>query len=504
MSMKKQSLWNMAPLIVSSAVGIFSMPLFYRYLGVHQYFFMQAVALLSGSFGFMDLGFGMAVGRYIGVALGRGDRSAIREYWATGNALALPLLAGMGALFIALGVIFGPQWFEQGALSPEDRALLPWCFVIGGLTLFLNYYAQFWNVVSQAHLDFKFISILKTGTALAQVVPALFLARLTHDALVVLLWTAAIALLQVLLYAWHSKANYGLGFSFGEASWVRLREMATFTGKTFIGLLVSSVMSTIDRFTVGRFAPKETFTIYSNAITAAARLTNLGMAAMGPVYFHSAQAVGSGRRALGEIYEEMFSVVLEWYCFAATWILVWSSLLLTVWWRLAGKDQAVAEAMAPYFPIVCVAFCFSGISNVSVSQLGPLNRVGTEVLFVSALGVAIASGILIGWFSGGLVGVAYGLLASRSVLVCQDLYVARLVGAKGWLSLANWRRILVQVIVALVFVGLRWQFSPSTGVSIVLACLHGGSIGCWLAYPYWKKWRERDAHPAASGVETKA
>ena len=110
----------------------------------------------------MDMGFGTAVGRYIGVALGRGDHQAVREYWATGNALALPLLGVMAGIFIGLGVLLGPKWFQVA-----DESLLRWCFVAGGLGLFLSYYTLFWTVLSQAHLDFKFISVLRTIISLA-------------------------------------------------------------------------------------------------------------------------------------------------------------------------------------------------------------------------------------------------------------------------------------------------------------------------------------------------
>src|ERR1700737_4938941 len=99
MSIKKQTLWSLAPLLVGSVVYIVSVSLFYRSLGPTMYALWFYVLTFTGAFGFMDLGLGVAVGRYVGVALGRSDLQAVREYWGTGNAIAIPLLATMGVIF---------------------------------------------------------------------------------------------------------------------------------------------------------------------------------------------------------------------------------------------------------------------------------------------------------------------------------------------------------------------------------------------------------------------
>src|SRR6476646_9714686 len=151
MSLKKQTLWSMAPLLVITVVNVFSVPLFYRYLGPEMYALWFYVITFSGAFGFMDLGLGVAVGRYIGVAIGRGDQEAVREYWATGNAMVIPLLGIMAVTFIIIGVGFGPKWFN---VAPANVGLLRWSFVAGGVGLFLSYYCQFWLILSQAYLDF--------------------------------------------------------------------------------------------------------------------------------------------------------------------------------------------------------------------------------------------------------------------------------------------------------------------------------------------------------------
>src|SRR5690554_5223694 len=104
MSLKRQTLWSMSPLLVMSALNLFSVPLFYRFLGEDLYALWLSVATFTGVFGFADLGLGVAVGRYIGIALGKGDQAAVREYWGTGNLMALAVVVPMATVFTLVGV----------------------------------------------------------------------------------------------------------------------------------------------------------------------------------------------------------------------------------------------------------------------------------------------------------------------------------------------------------------------------------------------------------------
>ncbi|HEX4342544.1 MAG TPA: hypothetical protein VH255_04090, partial [Verrucomicrobiae bacterium] len=167
MSIKRQFLWSMLPLLVITAINIFTAPQFVHYLGKEMYALWGYVSTVTGIFGFADLGLGVAVGRYIGVALGKGDQTAVREYWSTGNLVAIPLLLFMGILFATIGVWFGPKYFNQ--VRPENVKTLQWVFVFGGLSVSLSYYNQFWLVLSQAHLDFKFIGILRSCVSVTQI-----------------------------------------------------------------------------------------------------------------------------------------------------------------------------------------------------------------------------------------------------------------------------------------------------------------------------------------------
>lgn len=473
MSLKKQTLWSMAPLIVVTVINIVSVPLFYRYLGAELYALWFYVLTFTGAFGFMDLGLGVAVGRYVGLALGRNDLQAVREYWGTGNAIAIPLLATMGVLFAIVGVIFGPRWFN---VAPSLTNLLRWSFAAGGLSLFLSYYGQFWLILSQAHLDFKFLSILRTGISLLQIIPSIYLAWATRNPLVLILWAAATSALQLAIFIWHAKKTYKLEFGISHAGWQRAREMALYTGKTFVSLIVGSLLGSADRLLLGKLAAPVQFTNYAICTNAGARIIGLSGAVMGPVFHNTSRAVGSGNlKSIAAVYDEIFDFTFPWYALAAIWVSIWHPVLLRLW-----LGDHLGPAVAPLFVPIILGCCLTAISNISAAQLGSLNRVGTGLVFTILTGTLLVAGVYWGWNSNGVVGVAWAFLFSRIVVIAQDLFVIRLIGAGGWLASRTWKHLGLQIAIGLAFFSTALLWPRVSFWQLIPASLHGGAVAAWL------------------------
>ena len=473
MSLKRQTVWSMLPLLVVSVVNIFSVPLFYRYLGPEMYALWFYVITFNGMFGFADLGLGGAVGRYIGVALGKRDYASVREYWGTGNLIAIPLLALMGLAFVVLGVMFGPKWFN---VPVGKEALLQACFVVGGLSLFLNYYGQFWNILLQAHLDFKFSSILRMVTGVLQIVPAVGLAWATGNPLWVSLWGVLVGLLQLGVLVWYCRRRYQLGLNLCAASRARANEMAAFTGKTFATLMAGSVFGSIDRLVLGKLSPAIDFAHYTICGNVGNRVQGLSVAVMGPVFHNTSRAVGGGHKlSAAAIYDEIFEFTFGWYLLLAIWVGVWHPTLLRLW---LGEDLGMK--VAPLFTPIVTGFCITAVASISGAQLGPLNRMGTALGFNIAAGLLTVAGVCFGWRVAGVTGVAYGFLFSRIAFIAQDVFIIRLIKAGGWFSARTWKGIAGQA-VAGAFFGLAYLgFSRNSFWLLIPAALHGGLVAAWL------------------------
>ena len=475
MSLKKQTLWSMAPLLVVTVINVVSVPLFYRFLGAELYALWFYVLTFTGAFGFMDLGLGVAVGRYIGVALGKNDVQAVREYWGTGNAIAIPLLAAMGALFGIIGATFGPKWFN---VDPALAALLRWSFVAGAVGLFLSYYGQFWLILSQAHLDFKFLSLLRIATSLLQIIPSIALAWATRNPLVLILWTTAVSALQLAIFVAHSKKFYSLSFDLTHSRWQRAQEMALYTGKTFASLIVGTLTGSADRLVLGKLAPPFQFTNYAISANVGGRVLGLSTAVMGPVFSNTNRAVGRGsHESLASVYNEVFDFTFPWYVLISIWTWLWHPILLKVW-----LGETLGSNVAPIFAPIITACCLTAISNISAAQLGSLNRVGANLMFNILMGVLLVAGVYWGWNWYGVVGVAWGFLFSRLVLIVQDLYVIRLVNAGGWLAASTWKHLALQGGIGLAFAGTILFWSRQSMWQLVPAFLHCGLISALLLH----------------------
>ena len=491
MSLKKQTLWSLAPLLVTTGINLVSVPLFYRYLGAEMYALWFYVLTFTGAFGFMDLGFGVAVGRYVGVALGRNDFQAVREYWGTGNAIAIPLLAAMGLVFAVVGVTLGPRWFN---VDPASVSLLRWSFVAGGAGLFLSYYAQFWFILSQAHLDFKFLGIVRVAINLLQVLPSILLAALTRNPLVLIVWGTLIGAIQLSVFIWHARKNYCLRFDLAHAARHRAREMAAFTAKTFASLIIGSFTSTADRLVLGKLAPPFEFTNYAISSNAGQRIIGLSATVMGPVFHNTNRAVGRGSgESVAGVYNEIFDFTFPWYALISVWTLLWHPVLLRLW-----LGQHLGASIAPIFAPIIVGCCLTAVGNISTAQLGSLNRVGIGLIFNMLTGVLLVTGVLAGWHWYGIVGVAWGFLLSRVIGVIQDLYLIRLVNAGGWLAASTWRQLALQLTIGLLF-SISMLFWPRQSLwQLVSALLHGSTVSALLLkHPMRKLFFQKDTVTAS-------
>ncbi|HEV2330954.1 MAG TPA: oligosaccharide flippase family protein [Verrucomicrobiae bacterium] len=473
MGIKRQFLWNMAPLLVISAVNIISVRLFWRYLGTEMYALWMYVNTLNGTFGFMDLGLGAAVARYLGIALGAQDRKALEEYWGTGNLLALVIVSVMAIVFIVVGVFLGPVWFQ---VSPAHISSLRWAFVAGGFSLWLSFYGNFWLVLSQAHFDFKFIGLWRSILNVAQVATSLWLAWLTRNP-VVLIWAGVLfGLVQLFIFVRHALTRYRLGLNLRHSTIARAKELFGISNKVFGAVLVGTFGNSIDKLILGKLAPPATFTYYSVSSNFGSRISMLGLSTMGPVASQTSRAVGMGdRQKTVAIFNESFDWMFGFYALGAVWTVFWHRIFLRLW-----LDGDYAQSVTPAFTPLVIAFCITGIGMVSAAQLVPLNRAGVELVFAIIRTICMGLLAALGWYWGGLAGVAWGVLASRVVTIAQDLYAIRLIGGGGWLAWHTWRNLLVQFAVGGAFFATS-RFLPAESLWLIApAALHGALIGAWL------------------------
>jgi O-antigen/teichoic acid export membrane protein len=483
MSLRKQTLWSMAPLLVVTALNLVSVPLFYKYLGAELYALWFYVITFTGVFGFMDLGLGVTVGRYIGVELGQGRTDRVKAFWGTGHAAGLVLLLLFALAFGVLGAWGGPQWFN---VDPGKVGLLRTAFIAGACGVFLSYYGQFWQILAQTHLDFIYLAKLRTIVSLAQIIPSLILAKWTSNPVVLIGWSAFIGFVQVTVLVIHARRNYSLGFEWAYWDTTRLREMGPYMGKTFASLVLGIWSGGLDRLLLGRLAPPIDFAHYNIAGNVGGRILGLSQAVMGPVFHHTSRTVGAaadGGNSPARVFNEAFDFLAGWVVLGVVWVFCWQKPILSLW---LGPETG--PLVAPVFAPLITGFGIMAMANISGAQLGPLNRLGLALLFQISGGFLTLAGCWLGWHWGGLEGAAWGFLVSRLTYFLQDLTVIRLVGGGGWLARKTWFMVGGQVLLGTALAFLASWLPSHPAIVWLLAASHGGMAALWLSREFWMPW----------------
>ena len=408
------------PILVTSAVSVVSVPLYFHVLGDNMYAMWFYVGSLTGAFGFMDLGLGVAVGRYIGVAIGAGDNEAIKEYWATGNAIVLPFVTFFALVFVVLGVAYGPDWFK---VTGGDAQVLRWALVWGGFGLFFSYYGQMWNILAQAYLDFKYLSIIRSIFSLSGSLGAIAVALIFRNIAAISFFMMLLGIAQFVLLFYRGERTYKLPLSWRNFRKARLLEMLPYTAKTFGQLLAGSLLGSLDRIFLGRMAPAAEFASYGVAQNIGSRISSLSVAIMGPIFNYTSRGVGGDQtKKPADIYRESFSFLFPWYSLTIIGVFFWSN-PVTEFWLGSKYGASVGKA----FPWVVAALSLNAIANISGAQLGGLNRVGTGLILQIISSLASTIGVITGWHLDGLQGASIGFFLSRLVWIAQDIIVRKAV-----------------------------------------------------------------------------
>lgn len=451
------------PILVTSIVSVISVPLYFRVLGDQMYAMWFYVGTLTGAFGFMDLGLGVAVGRYIGVAMGRDDQQAVEEYWATGNAIVLPFVLFFAIVFVIVGGIWGPEWFK---VSGSDAITLRWAILWGGVGLFFSYYGQMWNILAQAYLDFKYLSILRTWTGLASTLGTVGVALIWKNVAVIVAYSTILGLLQFALLYFRGNNHYKLPLRLSNFRKARLFEMLPFTLKTFGQLLSGSVLGTLDRMFLGRLAPAADFAAFGVSQNIGGRISGLSVAIMGPIFHNTTRGVGGDKsKNPADIYRQSFQFMFPWYSLTIIGCFFWSDPVTALW--LGPK---YGPAVGEVFPWVMAALCLNAIANISISQIGGLNRVGTLIFVQISASLLSLLGIVIGWHLGQIRGAAIGFALSRLVWFIQDMLVRKWVGLRFSEYLTPVPLLLLQIL----SVGFVWKLSRFMDSSIPIQVFFAG------------------------------
>jgi O-antigen/teichoic acid export membrane protein len=420
MNIRRQTLWNLGPMIVKTGVSILSVRIFYHGLGAEMYALLLYVYAMTGTFGFMDLGIGNALARYMGMALGEKNQSDLQEFWSVGIRVGLFFTAAFALVFMAGGVLLGPVWFN---IHPDNRTMLQWCFALGGINLFLSYASSLWDRACQVHLNFAFINKVGLLFFLLQIVPSMYLASRFGLPSYLLLWGSVVLTIKFAVFIVYVERQYGHRLVPHCAfSWSHFRKMRIYMLKSFSSLLAGNMFSALDRIVLGRLADPSSFAHYGIAFNGGSKIQALSTSFMGPVFCNTNLLIKGKDQSVtpSQVYDYTCRMMLDWLFLAMTATLFFSHPILVVW---LGSD--LADNVNPLFLPVFLACCLNAFANLSRAILSSIDRVGFMTICTVVTGLSAAALCFTGYSLWGVKGAAYGYLASRIVVVCMDYITTR-------------------------------------------------------------------------------
>jgi O-antigen/teichoic acid export membrane protein len=411
----------------------------------------------------------------MGVAIGSGNQGAAREYWSTGSVIVLPLVALLAIAFIAVSIIWAPDWFK---VSEANVSTLQWAMLAGGVGLFFSYYGQMWYVLAATQLDFRFISVIRSVLALVSTIGSLAVAIFSRNAAWLVAFSSLISAIQFCVLMHRANTRYQMPVQIKDFRRARLFEMLPYTGKTFATLISGSLLGSLDRIMLGRLAPAADFAAFNVSLNIGSRVQNLSQAAMGPIFCNATRGVGGdSSRAPRMIYRNSFDFLFPWYGAFLVWLVAWQTPLLSIW---LGSNASTVEMS---FIWIVAGSCLAALGNLSGAQLGPIDRVGTGLIFSIAVSLSSVAFVVGGWFFGGLTGAAIGFFAARLLLILQDHFVRRFIGlGYGRADVVNLCTVGAAILVcALARCSLIW-LGESTQIVLFLALLSGAVSAAVIAF----------------------
>jgi O-antigen/teichoic acid export membrane protein len=399
--------WRFAATLVRVAVGLVSVALFTRILGMSQWgllaLFQAAVAPLA----LLD-GLGRATVKYVAESLGRGDRQEAARVVRTAAVLNL----GLGLVGVAALVLSAP-WLAVSlfAIPVEDVPRAIAGFRLMAAPWFITVVTTPYSAVFVAHQRYDAVAKLATVSVVLSVGLGLAAAALTRDVVAVLLAQTGVAGAMLVVYVWGAGRLLPGSVALPRIDPVALRRSLAFWRWEVVGVAGGIATGWADRYMLGAFLGPTAVGIYAVANTLATQLYT-AFVELGEVLFPAVSHM-EGRGDLPGA--RRLTLLVGWtlatvFGACAVVLAVIGGDFLHLW----VSAQAAREG-TPVLRVLCVAFILAITAIAPLFYVLGIGRTRWDAaagVLVGATVVAMGLALVPRY---GLLGVGFGLLAGVTV-----------------------------------------------------------------------------------------
>jgi O-antigen/teichoic acid export membrane protein len=460
-------------LVAQVMVGFFLTPFVVHSLGDRMYGFWALVGTFIGYYGLLELGLGSAVSRYVGGALGKGDKEECGKLFST--ALQLYVVLGLAVIAITVVLSFASPLFVR---NPQDASLFGKVILILGLSIGLGFPARAFGGILNAELRLDWLAVIGLATLLLRT--ALVVAVLLAGCKVLALaWVAFISGLPGIAASAVLARKQCPWLRFSAQPWLgqRARALLSYGAFALVAHVADQLRSGVDEFVIAGCVGLAAVTHFRIASLLAGYFANLMMALVGTIQPWFSRMDGTGdqhaiQRAL------LFSTKLS-ICAAAFAAFGFVALGKPFIERWMGRPYLDAYPCLAILALGYVAafgqgpsrYLLYGISKhkffAVINTIEGVANVGLSIWFVRTMGIF---------------GVALGTFIPMVVvkLIAQPLYVCRVSLIPYGVYVRELAKSLLIVCASLIVPGLiSVRFAAANYYSLAAVAL--ASLVCYAA-----------------------
>lgn len=453
--------WNFTGQLAPLVVGVLTLPLLIRLVGLERFGFISLVWVLVGYASIFDFGIGRALIRTVAAHLAAGDKPRAEASAHAG----LFFLALFGLVLAAL-LAPASAWLVGSALKLPDELVpeaVPATVMLAASLPFVMLTTGFGGLLS-AHQHFKALNLIRivVGVAgyLGPVLVALWSARLEAVVAVVL----ALRVLGTVLHAWVCARQCGWRPWWAWPTAEATRELFRLGGWIAVSNVIGPMLSYLDRLLLGVLVPMRSVAIYAtpyDVVSKSMMIPSAIMATLFPLASGLERGSAQAQRLLGSsvrvLFVLMVPVIFLFVVLARPGLHLW-----------LGPE--IAEQGATVMQILAVGVLFNALAQ------GPamLIQAAGEPRWMAMLHlVELPFFIAILW----LLTARYGIVGTAVAAFLRNAIDAAVV---FWLayrrvsfSAMDWRAALPPAVLALLLLGTAaWPSTWSEALPVALAgCL---------------------------------
>jgi O-antigen/teichoic acid export membrane protein len=362
LSIRRNSIYNLAGSIVPLVVSLFTIPIYLNLIGEARYGVLAIAWLLLGYFGLFDLGLGRATAQRIAVLHDAPSEERAQTFWT-----ALTLNVGLGVfggllLWPAATYFFGHVFQIDEVLRPEMQATVPWLILAVPMATLSGVLAG----ALQGREKFVELNVISvTGTVLSQLIPlsvAFYLGVDLGFLLPAALFARALTLLALYISCQrHVIQDHSPSFRKEKAG-----QLIRFGGWVTITSFIGPMMVVLDRFIIGALSGARAVSFYTVPFQLAERSTILSGSLVSALFPRFAASSPAEEHRLAYMGLRLIMVVMT--PLVVVGVLMMEPFL--VWWI----DQEFADQSARVGQILLLGFWVNGFAKVATVQLQARGR----------------------------------------------------------------------------------------------------------------------------------